>query len=34
VRRFPGLRLAQPLREIDFVTFSLAYGPDSFLVEW
>lgn len=34
LERFPNLRLAQPLSDIEFMTFSLAYGPHSFLVEW
>jgi cytochrome P450 len=33
-KRFPNLRLTQPVHEIDFATFSLAYGPLSFDVEW
>jgi cytochrome P450 len=33
-KRFPNLRLAKPLKDIEFMALGLAYGPRSFLVEW
>jgi cytochrome P450 len=34
LRRFPGLRLAIPLEEIPFRTFSIVYGVESLPVAW